>query len=93
MTVLTYSLLAYDIACPKRWRRAYKIARRSGERIQYSVFLLQLSRSRLRELRKRLVAELDIEEGRFVILPLGRQLPDDLANLSVAFEPDEPLII
>ncbi|MFQ3612318.1 MAG: CRISPR-associated endonuclease Cas2 [Cyanobacteriota bacterium] len=31
-------LICYDIRCPKRWRKAYKLLEGYGERIQYSIF-------------------------------------------------------
>jgi CRISPR-associated protein Cas2 len=31
-------LICYDIRCPKRWRKAYKLLESYGERIQYSIF-------------------------------------------------------
>jgi CRISPR/Cas system-associated endoribonuclease Cas2 len=33
-------ILAYDIACPGRWRRLYRLARERGVRLQWSVFLI-----------------------------------------------------
>jgi CRISPR-associated protein Cas2 len=33
-------ILAYDIACPRRWRRVYRLARERGVRLQWSVFLI-----------------------------------------------------
>ncbi len=54
-------LICYDIRCPKRWRKAYKLLQGYGDRVQYSIFrcwLSQRSREKLRwELEKVLVAE------------------------------------
>jgi CRISPR-associated protein Cas2 len=54
-------LIAYDIRCPKRWRKAYKLLQGYGERMQYSIFrcwLSQRGREKLRwELEKVLKAE------------------------------------
>lgn len=33
-------LIAYDIACPRRWRRVYRLVREYGVRLQWSVFLV-----------------------------------------------------
>ena len=33
-------LIAYDIACPRRWRRLYHLVREYGVRLQWSVFLV-----------------------------------------------------
>ncbi|MFE1743959.1 CRISPR-associated endonuclease Cas2 [Coleofasciculus sp. H7-2] len=54
-------LICYDIRCPKRWRKAYKLLQGYGQRIQYSIFrcwLSQRDREKLRwELEKVLVTE------------------------------------
>lgn len=33
-------LLAYDIGSPRRWRKVYRLARREGVRLQYSLFYI-----------------------------------------------------
>jgi CRISPR-associated protein Cas2 len=33
-------LIAYDITCPRRWRRFYALVRAYGVRVQWSVFLV-----------------------------------------------------
>lgn len=57
-------LICYDIRCPKRWRKAYKLIEGYGERMQYSIFrcwLSQREREKLRwELEKILTAEDDL---------------------------------
>ncbi len=37
-------ILAYDVACPRRWRRLYRMARDRGVRLQWSVFLITEAR-------------------------------------------------
>jgi CRISPR-associated protein Cas2 len=37
-------ILAYDVACPRRWRRLYRVARERGVRLQWSVFLITEAR-------------------------------------------------
>ncbi|MBF2017634.1 MAG: CRISPR-associated endonuclease Cas2 [Rivularia sp. T60_A2020_040] len=44
-------LICYDIRCPKRWRKAYKLLQGYGDRIQYSIFrcvMNQRNREKLR---------------------------------------------
>ncbi|MGB8699505.1 MAG: CRISPR-associated endonuclease Cas2 [Thermosynechococcaceae cyanobacterium] len=44
-------LVCYDIRCPKRWRKAYKLLQGYGESLQYSIFrccLNQRDREKLR---------------------------------------------
>jgi CRISPR-associated protein Cas2 len=54
-------LICYDIRCPKRWRKIYKLLEGYGERIQYSIFrctMTQRTREKLRwELSKLVAAE------------------------------------
>jgi CRISPR-associated protein Cas2 len=33
-------IIAYDITCPRRWRRFYRLVREYGVRLQWSVFLV-----------------------------------------------------
>lgn len=37
-------ILAYDITCPRRWRRLYRLVRERGVRLQWSVFLITEAR-------------------------------------------------
>lgn len=59
--VKNWYLVCYDIRCPKRWRKAYKLLQGYGDRIQYSIFrcwLNQRDREKLRwELEKVLTTE------------------------------------
>jgi CRISPR-associated protein Cas2 len=44
-------LICYDICCPNRWRKAYKLPNGYGEWVQYSIFrcrLLVRDREKLR---------------------------------------------
>ena len=54
-------LVSYDVRDPKRWRKAYKLLRGFGTRLQYSVFRCHLSSRQFEQLRweleKRLAAE------------------------------------
>jgi CRISPR-associated protein Cas2 len=54
-------LVCYDIRCPKRWRKAYKLLQGYGESVQLSIFrcaLSQRDREKLRwQLEKILAAE------------------------------------
>ncbi|OLP20435.1 CRISPR-associated endonuclease Cas2 [Leptolyngbya sp. 'hensonii'] len=44
-------IIAYDIRCPKRWRRAYKLLQGYGESLQYSIFRCWLSQRDREKLR------------------------------------------
>lgn len=55
-------LVCYDIRDPKRWRQVYKKMKGCGERMQYSIFRLNLSRSQMEALRwevEKILAEED----------------------------------
>lgn len=57
-------LIAYDIRCPKRWRKAYQLLQGYGDKLQYSIFrcwLSQRGREKLRwELEKILAPDDDL---------------------------------
>lgn len=44
-------LIAYDIRCSKRWRKAYKLLQGYGERLQYSIFRCWLTQRDQEKLR------------------------------------------
>ncbi|MEM9541480.1 MAG: CRISPR-associated endonuclease Cas2 [Cyanobacteria bacterium P01_E01_bin.42] len=44
-------LVAYDIRCPKRWRKAYELLQGYGDRVQYSLFRCYLSQRDREKLR------------------------------------------
>jgi CRISPR-associated protein Cas2 len=64
-----WHLLCYDIRDPKRWAKAYKILKGRGERLQLSVFRVQMTRIQIEELRWKLSKVL-AEEDSLMILRL-----------------------
>lgn len=56
-------LVIYDVRDPKRYRKAYKLLKGYGERIQYSVFRCQLTARELARLRWELERRLDGEDS------------------------------
>ncbi|HBB35857.1 MAG TPA: CRISPR-associated endonuclease Cas2 [Cyanobacteria bacterium UBA8803] len=60
-------LIAYDIRCPKRWRKAYKLLQGYGERIQYSIFRCFLSLRGREKLRWELEKVLEAEDSLLLI--------------------------
>jgi CRISPR-associated protein Cas2 len=64
-------LIAYDIACPKRYRQVYKAMRGHGEPLQYSVFRCELSDVELHKLKEQLWPVLNLSEDRVMIVDLG----------------------
>lgn len=62
-----WHLICYDIRDPKRWRRAYKILKGCGERLQYSIFRVQLNRTRIEALRWELSKVLESDDDLIII--------------------------
>lgn len=73
-------LIGYDIADPKRLRRVCKIMEGYGERLQYSVFISDLSPSELVHARADVEEEMLMTEDSVVIVDLG-----DLASARFLF--------
>jgi CRISPR-associated protein Cas2 len=64
-------LVSYDIANPRRWRRVFKLMKRSGEHVQLSVFLCRLTPARMARLQARLSGLIDPDEDRLLVVELG----------------------
>lgn len=73
-------IIAYDIRCPKRWRRLFKLMEGSGAWLQYSIFQCRLSRRRLAEVRTAVEEIVHHTEDHVVFLDLG---PADQVDLRV----------
>ncbi|MDQ1295526.1 MAG: CRISPR-associated protein Cas2 [Actinomycetota bacterium] len=70
-------IIAYDIREPRRLRRVCKTMEEYGERLQYSVFVCDLSRAELVHARRDVEQEMDLTEDSVVIVDLG--VPDSAA--------------
>ncbi len=57
-----WHLVCYDIRDHKRWYRAYKVLKGRGERLQYSIFRVQMNKTQLEALRWELSKILDEED-------------------------------
>lgn len=55
-------LICYDITCPKRWRKAYKLLQGYGDTTQYSIFRCWLSFRQREKLRWQLEEVLTAED-------------------------------
>ncbi len=64
-------LVAYDISDPKRLRRVCKSMEAYGDRLQYSVFIADLSPSELVHARAEVEAAMLMTEDSVVIVDLG----------------------
>jgi CRISPR-associated protein Cas2 len=64
-------LIAYDICDPKRLRQVCKTMEEYGERLQYSVFVCDLSRTELVHARATVERQMNLGEDSIVIVDLG----------------------
>jgi CRISPR-associated protein Cas2 len=64
-------LMAYDIADPKRLRRICTLMEEHGERLQYSVFLCDLTVAERSELETRVTSVMHLTEDSVVQIDLG----------------------
>jgi len=67
----TRYLLTYDIRHPRRLRRVHGVAKDFGDPLQYSVFVCDLTRLELVELRTNLMEEMNVREDSVGIFDLG----------------------
>ena len=66
-------MVAYDVACPRRWRGVFRLLKSWGGPVQYSVFACRLSDAELRDLAAGLEELLDAAEDRAHIWPVCGQ--------------------
>lgn len=64
-------LIAYDICEDRRLRQVAKVMEGYGERLQYSVFLCDLSGTELLAWRAAIIGLIDLREDSVVVLDLG----------------------
>ena len=64
-------LIAYDICEPRRLRQVCKTMEEYGERLQYSVFICDLSRTELIHTRTQVEKQMNLTEDSVVIVDLG----------------------
>ena len=60
-------LICYDIRDQKRWRQAYKKLKGCGERLQFSIFRLNLSRAQMESLRREIEKILTEEDDLMIV--------------------------
>ena len=66
-------IVCYDIADDKRLRNVYKIMRGFGERLQYSVFMCELSDKERVVLEGKLLDVINQDEDQVLFIPLGKR--------------------
>ena len=63
-------LVTYDVSCPKRWRRVYRLLQGYGDWMQLSVFRCRLDPRRRRRMEQELRELIDAGEDRLLIAKL-----------------------
>ena len=81
--IRNWYLVAYDIRCPKRWRRIYKLMNGYGTRLQLSVFRCWLSPRDREKLRWQLEEILKPEDD-ILFVRLSQQCVRDLPQYNRA---------
>ncbi len=64
-------VVSYDVSCPKRLRRIYRLMRGWGDHIQLSVFRCELNPRELVELRTRLTEVIHHLEDQVLFIDVG----------------------
>ena len=65
-------LVAYDVSCPKRWRKVFRLLNGYGQWLQLSLFRCELTAERRGKLERALGHRLDLSTDRALIAELGR---------------------
>lgn len=63
--------VTYDIRCPRRWRRVYRLLRGYGEWVQLSVFQCRLNRIGILQLEASLDEHIHHDEDHVLIVDIG----------------------
>ena len=66
-------LVSYDIACPKRWRRVFRLLQGYGEWAQLSLFRCRLDSRRHARMATELHELIDVGEDRLLIARLDEE--------------------
>jgi CRISPR-associated protein Cas2 len=64
-------IVSYDVSCPKRLRRVYRLMRGWGDHIQLSVFRCEMNPRELVELRSRLGEVINHLEDQVLFVDVG----------------------
>ena len=91
------TLIAYDLPDDKRRTKLSKVLEKYGDRLQFSVFVVDISPARLMRLKDEVTGVLDLNTDSVLFCDIGRvaELNEDrFSFLGQAKEPtpDEPLI-
>ena len=81
-------LVGYDIANPQRLRRVARTLEGYGYRVQYSIFLCDLTRATYEDLVEDLSAHMNLAEDRVFLLPVCQACQQRMVELGTSSVPD-----
>jgi len=91
-------LVTYDISNPKRLRRIFKLMKRFGDHVQFSVFVCRLSERRKKNLELLISDIIEPEEDQVLVFSIGSEKNfkvEDVVTLGIPFlyEYRKPIIV
>ncbi len=89
MSTRSLYLAAYDISSPRRLRHALHVAKNYATGGQKSVFECFLSPTERNQLANEMLAQIDISQDRFLLLPVDRRA--NVITLGIAVPPVDPV--
>ena len=81
-------LVGYDIADARRLRKVARLLEGFGYRVQYSIFICDLSQAAYEELTESLHEHIDTTEDRVFLLPVCRSCQRRMVELGTPSLPD-----
>ena len=82
-----WHMVAYDVRDPKRLRKVAKLLEGYGSRIQYSIFRVHLTETKLQKLRWELEQKMESEDN-LLVIPLCNRCAGKVNELSRGDESD-----
>ena len=84
-------VVAYDISDDKRRNKVFDILLDTGDHVQYSVFVCELSRQELATLRGELLEAIHVDKDQVLLLRVGPELASLEGALECLGRPYEPM--
>lgn len=81
MAASNWHLIAYDVRDPKRLRKTAKLLEGYGERVQFSIFRIRVTKHKLEKIRWEL-SEILFDVDNLLIIPLCSQCSSKIPKLS-----------
>jgi len=86
-------LVAYDITCPKRWRRLFGLLKRRGAHRQLSVFIVLADRLGIQALAVEIAAIIDPAKDAVLIAPIDQEASTRLIEIGISGPMPGPVIV